>query len=361
VKVNSQLVAQEPTKKKGKKKQTGVSLITWATGEASVEAHTFKLYQGVTPVELLAFNPSKDELEKIYGKSYEQEPVYFGKRPFGETEVEYADCVFILKTSKETCGLEKILRLRLTIFNRGYSNKEQTKLQVVDKYNRTCWLSREEYKNRAIPIYKNGPAKIDAASYMPLYRGCLELNNFLRAYLGVADITVYDPTTGGQMLNPTPEKAEGIITHPEAFFKGDFSEITNILNMVKTRSAETGVTQKVKVMIGVNTNQDNRQFMEVFPLAFARYRERPSRATNTYRVFSWALNNLEGNSRVQNTEWYAGILREYKDNPTDLSTPAVPNSPESMFKPFPAQTMPAEPDPFADTLGAPSSDFPFNN
>lgn len=326
-------------------------MITWAKGEECVETPVFKLYQGVTPAVIVAFNPNKKELEDLYGRPQEQEPVYFGKRQFGESEVEYAECVFYFKTVKDICGIEKILRLRLQILNRGYTNQAQTKLQVVDKYNRTCWLTKEEYMNRAIPIYKNGPAKIDAASYMPLYRGVLELNNLLRAYLGVADISVYDPTTGGQMLNPTPEKAEGIICHPEAFFKGDFSEVKNVLDIPKSNPTP----QMVKIMIGISTNQDNRQFMEVFPLNFARYRERPNRNTGMYRVFTWALHDIEGNARVQNTEWYAGELKEYKDKPTDFSTTAVPNSPEDMFKATSLENVLPQ-----ETLKMPEShDFPF--
>ena len=312
---------------KSKKKDKAYTFMAWGAGEESTDnTRNFKYYKGVTPVEIVAFNPDSKKLEEIFGRPQNQEPVYIGTRQWGDKEIQYANCVFFLKTIKDVCGVEKILKLRLQVLNTFFTNKENTKCRVVDIFNRTAWIDKELYKSRGIPMYKNGPAEIDANTYTPLYRGVEELNKFLRAYRGVADVKVYDPETGGMKVNPNLNDAMGTIQHPENLFKGDFSEIIELLEDTQKKATEHNTTQKVKVMIGIRQGSDGRTYQDVYPEEFEKYHARPRMATGLYRNIAYSLQTAKADGRYADTDYYAGVLQECSIEPTTF-TPSNASAP----------------------------------
>ena len=54
--------------------------VFFAFGKAveSKEAVEFKRYVGIAPVQIVAVNPTKKELESIYNTTLEKEPEYLG-------------------------------------------------------------------------------------------------------------------------------------------------------------------------------------------------------------------------------------------------------------------------------------------
>lgn len=323
----------ENTKSKGKKKQKqAYTFMSWGEGEESTDkAKNFKYYKGVTPAEIIAFNPDSKKLEEIFGRPQEQEPVYIGTRPWGDKEVQYANCVFFLKTLKDVCGVEKIFKLRLQVLNTFFTNKENTKCRVVDVFNRTAWIDKELYQSRGIPMYKNGPAEIDANTYTPLHRGVEELNKFLRAYRGVADVKVYDPETGGMKVNPDLNAAMGAIQHPENLFKGDFSEIIELIEDTQKRAADKNTFQKVKVMVGIRQGNDGRTYQDIYPEEFEKYGARPQMSTGLYRHIAYSLQAAKTDGRYANTDYYAGVLQECSVEPTTF-TPSNVEAPATTIE-----------------------------
>lgn len=58
---------------------TGFNFMAVAAGRESTEGSAVKRYIGVAPVFVLTVNPSKEELEKIYGVEIEKDPEYLGE------------------------------------------------------------------------------------------------------------------------------------------------------------------------------------------------------------------------------------------------------------------------------------------
>ena len=56
--------------------KTNYMFMAFAKGKESVEAAPVKRYIGVAPVTVLAVNPTKAELEKIYGITLDNTPEY---------------------------------------------------------------------------------------------------------------------------------------------------------------------------------------------------------------------------------------------------------------------------------------------
>jgi len=58
--------------------------MAFSTGQVSIEGTPIKRYTGVASVFVLGVNPTKEELEKIYGRELEFAPEYVGDTEIGE-------------------------------------------------------------------------------------------------------------------------------------------------------------------------------------------------------------------------------------------------------------------------------------
>lgn len=83
-----------------------VLFMAFAAGQESKES-VIRRYIGVAPVYILAVNPSKAELEKIYGTQMTNEPTYVGKTTINGVEYPQIRLDFIVKSNAEKCnGIE---------------------------------------------------------------------------------------------------------------------------------------------------------------------------------------------------------------------------------------------------------------
>ena len=85
--------------------------MAFASGVESTEAVEIKRYIGVAPVSILAVNPTKKELEKIYNTTLEKEPEYLGEQDIEGLKVKTVRIDFIVKTDAEKCGVEIVIKL----------------------------------------------------------------------------------------------------------------------------------------------------------------------------------------------------------------------------------------------------------
>ena len=60
-------------------KKTNFAFMAFASGKESTEGNAVKRYTGVAPVFVLAVNPNKAELEKLYNTQLENDPEYLGE------------------------------------------------------------------------------------------------------------------------------------------------------------------------------------------------------------------------------------------------------------------------------------------
>lgn len=282
--------------------------VFFAFGKAveSKETAEIKRYVGIAPVQIIAINPTKAEIEDIYNTTLERDPEYLGALDRDGKSIPYVRLDFFVKTTPEKSnGIEMTTKIPFFVHKAFMMNREGTKIKVIDKYARTAWVTREEFDSKLIPQYTNGPARIDA-NYRALYRGEEELIMFIKNYLGINDVDEY--VDGTWRMRSNPQDYEAGFNDMEKWFKGDISEVKNAVNLMPNNY--------VKVLFGVRKTDEGREYQDVFTRATMKYNGRSTK--NIER----ALDEAKNAGAYPNTIFEVCDLKEYAPKPTDLSTPA---------------------------------------
>lgn len=236
------------------------TFMAFSKGKESVDVVN-KKYIGVAPVYVLAVNPNKEQLEKLYNTQLEKEPEYLGEVEVGEDKhkVKNVRLDFVVKTVADRCnGIEFTTKVSFFIRNEYRYNKDKTKVQVIDKYGRTVWVTVEQAKAHEIPIYSNGPANIDK-DYRPIFVGEEELTSFIKTYLNIPDVMKYVNNTW--IMVDKPEDCEARLDNIAKYFNGDFKELKDIISLQPNN--------KIKVLFGVKST-DKGQFQAVYTNMFLK-------------------------------------------------------------------------------------------
>ena len=299
-----------------KNKKVDFTFMAFSKGMESKESNKIARYIGVGSVFVLTVNPNKAELEKLYNTQLENDPEYLSEIEVGEDKhkVQNVRLDFIVKTDADRCsGIEFTTKVAFFIRKEYRYNRDQTKVQVIDKYGRTAWVTIEQAKAHEIPVYKNGPANIDK-DYRPAYHGEEELTKFIKAYLNIPNVMKYVNNTWVMVDNP--EDCEARLEHIENYFKGDFKELRDVIALQPNN--------KVKVLFGVRTTDDNKQYQAVYNQMFLR------NITTDYSKLDADLQERKAAGAYPTTEFTVGELKEYNVEATDFS-----NSGASGDMPFP--------------------------
>ena len=204
-----------------------------AKGKESTEATGYKRYIGVGAAFVKAVNPNKKEMEALYGREQENEPEYVGTVERDGKDIPNVRISFITNPDPEKYG-EGILIPHTYFLRREYRyNSDKTKVQVIDKYGRTAWVTIEQAKNHEIPMYSNGPANLDK-DYRPAYVGEEELTQFLINYLNIPNVMKYDRANNKWYLVDNPQDSECRLDEIEKYFKGDFTELRSAIALQPT-------------------------------------------------------------------------------------------------------------------------------
>lgn len=283
--------------------------ILFAFGKAveSKETTEIKRYVGVAPVQVLAINPSKKDLENIYNTTLDKEPEYLGSTEREGKNIPYVRIDFIIKTNPEKSnGVDMISKVSFFVRKAFMTNRDNTKVKVVDKYARTAWVTQDEFKNKLIPQYKNGPARIDN-NYRALYAGEEELLGFVKNYLGINDVDEF--VDGNWRMRANPQDYEAGFNDMEKWFAGDISEIKNAMALMPNNY--------IKLLFGVRHTDDGREYQDVFNRATLKYSTRKNTSLEK------ALTEAKNNGAYANTDFEICDLKEFNPTPTNLEKPAV--------------------------------------
>lgn len=316
----------------------------------------FKRFIGVGSFRVMGVNPTKEEMEKFFGREIGKEPEYLkdkvderdNNKPYKQLRVTFllqADLKYedgkVIESNK---ALKEPLKTSVSFFidSRYLFNSDKTKVQVIDKYGRTAWVTIEQAKNHQIPVYKNGPAKLDA-DYRPAYRGEDELTQFIINYLNVAQIDIYNRNTGVWSINPNPEDCEANLYKIQNYFKGDISELKEYSTMMPCN--------RVKLCMGVQTDSEGHQFNVVYSGLSLR------NGSKSYTIFK---DKFEGSqsSTVRSTVFsddHAGIISDLHEYKEDVQETNFSEEESDPFKQ--AMALPEDELPFPDS--APTSENPF--
>ena len=284
-------------------------------GNASKEAQEFKRFIGVCPVFVKAVNPNKAEHEKLFNTTLEEAPVYVQDKEDAEgNSYKNVRISVVLQPDTEKIGFDMpLVTMPLFITNQKQHGANSGKYQVVDKYGRFAWATEAEISAKEIPTYSNGKKADISNDYRIAYVGEEDLTNFIRVFLCIPSITKWDNNEKCMVPNTDvkPEECEcrlDIETF-EKFFKGDFSEIKDILGFQPTN--------KVKVCLGVRTDANGKLFQSVYTKKFI------SNAATNYSSLDKALQAdiayATTHNKALSTEYSAKAVHEYSVTPTTFT------------------------------------------
>ena len=280
--------------------------MAFASGNKSVDEVEIKRYIGIAPVYVLAVNPNKAELEKLYNTTMDKEPEYLGEVEVDGNKIPNVRIDFIVKTdAPRSNNIDFTSKVSFFIRKEYCYNRDKSKVQVIDKYGETAWVTVEQAKNKEIPVYSNGPAKIDK-DYRPCFRGEENLIKFIRTYLGIPRVYTYNREDNSWNMRSNPSESEGRLDKILDYFNGDFSELKSIIALQKEN--------KIKVMFGVRKTDDGKMYQTVFTEEFA------SNNTKNYNNIDKELQNRLSNGAYSTTEFCVCDLKEYVVEATDFTS-----------------------------------------
>ena len=273
----------------------------------STDTAEYKRYIGVAPVFINAVNPTKKELEGFYNTTIDNEPKYLGEVEVNDKKIPNVRIDFIVTTDETVVGTALRTKISFFIRNEYRYNRDRTKVQVIDKYGRTAWVTIEQAKNHEIPVYANGLANIDK-DYRPLYYGEEQLTEFIRAYLGILPVMKYVDNTW--VMREHPEEYEIRLDKIANYFKNDFSELKEIITYQPNN--------KVKVLFGVRTTDDNKMYQTVFTDMFLK------NSNSDYTKLAKTVQERKDAGAYSTTDFEVCDLKEYVVKPTEITeTPSL--------------------------------------
>lgn len=280
--------------------------------QESKEAAEIKRYIGIGTSKVLAVNPTKAELEKIYGRDIQNDPEYNIER-----DDQKGFCVdIIVETVPEMCnGIDIISHARFNLFPELAYNKDKTKVRVVDNYGNSAWANVEDAKaGKVILSAKGEPMKIDT-KYRLAFNGEVDLLDFLRKFLYNQD-TFEMPNGTWKKMADADDRIIGF-ENPKALLGGNVKEIKELIALQPNN--------KIKLLYGVKASE-NAETGRI------NYRQNVCTAYDLMlrnNATASGINNLEKNlNSAKASGMYSKIdyqvceLKEWTVEPTNLDKPA---------------------------------------
>lgn len=275
------------------------------TSDTTVSAGEFKRYIGVGTVKVLAVNPKASQIESIMGFKPQSEPVYTGVDANGH---KTARITFIVGTVPEKCnGIDAKAFLSFNLTAVAVKGATSGKVQVIDDFGSAPAWGEEEVVNASKPIiYSDGRNPLLGA-YHKVCRGEVGLVSFLRAYLGIPNATTYENNMFVPKKDEALKEAQLKLESIANYFKGDFSEIKEAVGLMPDN--------EVKVLFGVRTNDEGKQFQDVNSEVFMSARSKSTKQMEKY------ITDAKANNRYANTEYEFTDIHEYNPQPTNFEAP----------------------------------------
>jgi hypothetical protein len=248
-----------------------------------------KLYTGVENFKVVALNPSKEEMEEMYGREINFTPEYTG-----EVEVEDSD------------GKRKVKQIRLDFFLANEDSSITTKLQfyVSDTHHRSStgklkcinsfgadiWLEKDAVDNQNLPDnlqwYNADGVKISR-------RGEIELISFLVNLLNLPyDLSkVSDVSDAYAKINDQEWKT--------MINQGDVSLLRNII---------ANTNNKIGVLLGVKTNGEGKLRQTTLNRTTFRQFVLSSKKATKYKFALKDLESAKANGALGNVDFGSNSL-----------------------------------------------------
>ena len=205
-------------------------------------------YIGLGVFTLAAVNPTKAELSALFNGADVKDPVY----TLEKDGVQYAKIDLYLKTVVDKCnGIDTIIKATYFLANKKRVNKEGNKIEVVNAYGDTAWVTQEEYTKKIAP---EKMPNFSMKDIRPTFGGETVLVKFIKRFLGIPSFGYLDKNKNVYVQIDNPSLAECQLARVPNYFKGDFSEVKVAL-MARA-------TNRVKLLCGAKI--DNGIYQDVF-------------------------------------------------------------------------------------------------
>lgn len=305
-------------------KPSKIVLMSFAAGEAADEnAASFQKYIGVSPVNVIALNPTKEELEKLLGRTLSKDIEYFGKDTNGAPQIRLD---FWVKVDPNW-GRQLDVPLQKVSFFISESvmiNKDKTKVQVIDKYGNTGWVTKEQFTEKIVPE----TSKRLTTPYRECYAGEEKLIEFIKKWLNIPDNSIYK--NGSWEFIKDMSKCEAEFKNIKALIKGD---IKDLQTLVKKFSS-----YKIKVCFGVKTTEENKKYQTIYTGLFLKH------SSGNYDRFDVAIKADKERGALTNVEYSAEQLKLYEVEPTKFENTGTSEIPTTLPNTVPfTQTTSVEP------------------
>ena len=298
-----------------RKKNSFSFIVVGKTQESTEGGSSFKRYVGLGSTYVKAVNPSKKDLDAIMGFESANEPEYIKEGENGK-EVHIH---FIVETDPKQCnGIDIKNRLMFILRQAPAYNNDETKVQIIDGYGNHVWANTEDARAGKKILSENGnPRKIDDKYRIACVGEC-DLIDFLKAYLCIPDAFNY--VNGVWTKKDNPDDARFALEHLKDYFSGNFSELKEAI--------ELQPNNKVKLLYGVRTNDEGKQFQVIASRGDLILRN--SAGANAIAKLERNLTSAKDNGAYSTTEFKVQELAEYNVEATNLEKPAESSSSNDM-------------------------------
>lgn len=288
-------------------KNKSVAMMAFASGSESKD-RVKKLYIGVAPVFIVGVNPNKAEYEKLFNRTLDDAPVYIGEGEVGpegdRVKVPQIRIDFIVKTDAEKCGVELTDRIIFFLSKAMNFNRDRSKVEVINKYGESTYLPIACVEGTE-PIPDN-MKWYDTSGMRPTYIGEADLTDFIKAFLNIPSKSYRKGNEVVFIKNLAD--AEAKLDKIESYFRGDVSELKSVIGLQPNN--------RVKVMFGVKTTDDNNQYQAVYTKKFLK------NMVNDYSKLDEDLQARKNAGAYPSVEFLAEPIKEYTVESTDFSSPA---------------------------------------
>lgn len=279
--------------------------MAFSQGKKTTEGGEIKRYAGVASCFVLDVNPNAARLSELYGRDIEKEPSYISSVESNGKNVEVVRIDFILRADPAVYKVDFTRKITFFLRNEYRTNRpdsEVRKVQVIDKYGRTAWVTKEECKAHALPSYRK-ESGLDT-DYRPAYVGEEELTSFIKNYLNLPNVEKYNSKTGQWSMVSNPEDSEARLDHIANYFKGDISELKTVIALQPEN--------KVKVLFGVRTTDEGKMYEDAFTqMTLKNY-------ASNFSKLKEEVEAQKAAGRYANTEFVLADFTEFKPVPTSF-------------------------------------------
>ena len=202
------------------------------------EGGSRKFFTGVENFNVVAVNPTKAQLEELYGREISYEPEYIGTQTVsdsdGEREVPQVRLDFYLNNNDG----DNPITTKASFYVINTHHKSQTgKIKVINDFGKTTWLVEDDVKSKTVP---SNMQWYNISGLKVAKRGEEEVVDFIANLLNLPwDLT--------KLSDPAQAFAKFDKEQWAAIFGGDFSYVQGIIE---------GTNNKIGVALGVKVAVD---------------------------------------------------------------------------------------------------------